>query len=211
MKFLKFSPLCVAALVEPRPQSDQPSAKPSAEPSVHRGGVPFLEGQPMVFCTISPNPASLHAQYVVKQLRKTSLKCKRIKVMVPYGRMRQEEQYEYCRNIVQDVYLSLLDYEDLSLVGSWELNKKGDVHFHLVFQTNHMRTMSQLQVFRRDLLNCTQVILNLPKTGQKIDYMNNVVFVNDSIVDRVKYMDKDYDETSSISEDFESVFKNYFV
>lgn len=134
----------------------------------------------VMFCTISPNPNLKH-----KCLRINHRTGKRVNVSIPYGKLPQSCQYEYCMNVLKSAYNFS---NDTKLFGTWELNKKGDVHFHFIMSDPRINSEDMLQVFRRDVLNTPIVLLNLGK--QFKDWMNNIVFVNDTIYDRIKYMTK---------------------
>ena len=82
---------------------------------------------------------------------------------------------------------------DTKIFGTWELNKSGDVHFHFIMTDPHIKGQTTLKMFQRDILNCEMVIRNL-SNKKMIDYMNNIVFVNDSIEARYEYMTKDMNE-----------------
>lgn len=134
-----------------------------------------------LFVTISPNPKVLHRVY-----RRVDGKRKLFKVA--YSKLPQRVQYEYCMNVLRAAY----NYSDgTKILGSWELNEKGDVHLHFLMYDVHIRTETQLKIFRRDVLNTPVVYDNLPPS--QIDYMNNIVYVNDSIQERIDYIMKDID------------------
>lgn len=134
-----------------------------------------------LFVTISPNPKLKHTLYKRNN-------GKRISVKVPYGKLPQRCQFEYCLRIVRSSYIYS---HDTKLFGTWELNKDGNVHLHMILCDTHLQNKSQLQMFQRDVLNSELVFQNLAKG--MIDYMNSIVFVNDSVEKRFDYLIKDID------------------
>ena len=111
---------------------------------------------------------------------------RRINGNIPYGKLPQRVQYNYCRRLL----ISSYNYsDDTKIFGTWELNSHGNVHFHFIMSDPYINSNTMLQILRRDVLNCEMVLSNLSKS--MIDYCNNIVFVTDSIDHRVKYMCKD--------------------
>lgn len=140
-----------------------------------------------LFVTISPNPKTLHT--CVKQI-----KGKSVDVKIRYNLLPHKQQYEYCMRIVERCY----NYSnDTQIYGSWEFNKEGNVHFHFLMHDPNIQTNTDLIILRRDVLNHPSVMLNLIKgrKGDIHDWMNNIVYVNDSIPIRFEYIQKDIDET----------------
>lgn len=133
-----------------------------------------------LWCTISPNPNTKHSVDIVNS------KGKRTKVQLPYGKMRQRDQYEYCKRVLKEYVYS----EETKIFSTWELNKDGNVHFHLVMSDPTIKSTVDLKMFQRDILNCEIVLRNL-HNRKMIDYMNNICFVTDSVEDRIRYMLKD--------------------
>lgn len=134
-----------------------------------------------VFCTISPNPATKHGNDVIVRGKKT-------RVQVPYGKLPQRKQYDYCLRVLNEY----INTEDTKIFGTWELNKDGNVHFHFILSDPKIKNETSLQIFRRDILNTELVMRNL-SNKKMIDYMNNIVFVNDSVEKRIDYITKDMD------------------
>lgn len=132
-----------------------------------------------VFCTISPNPATKHGNDVIVRGKKT-------KVQVPYGKLPQRKQYEYCLRVLNEY----INTDETKIFGTWELNKDGNVHFHFILTDPKIKNETSLQIFRRDILNTELVMRNL-SNKKMIDYMNNIVFVNDSVEKRIDYITKD--------------------
>jgi len=145
-----------------------------------------------LWVTISPNPRTLH-KCIKSMSSKTSCKTKMVKIDIPYGKLPQRQQYEYCLKVIRNCY----NYtSETKIFGTWELNSHGDVHFHFIMSDPSIHGPTMLKVFQRDVLNCTMVMKNLSKN--MIDYMNNIVYVNDSIEKRYEYMLKDMDDNISI-------------
>lgn len=144
-----------------------------------------------MFITISPSPSTMVTQ--VRFIEGIGNKGKVKKVTLPYGRLRQIEQYRYCLRVVKSCYR--YSYHT-RIFGTWELNKAGNVHFHLLMTDKNIKTETDLHMFRKDVLNCEMVMDNL--RGHSKDYMNNIVYVNDTIEERLKYMKKDMETNLSI-------------
>jgi hypothetical protein len=147
-----------------------------------------------LFCTISPNPKVLHAVTRKINGRNATLK-------IPYGKLPQRVQYDYCMRIITRCYMPFLS-ENAELIGTWELNKTGNVHFHFIIYDPLINNNTHLEVYRRDILNCEDIIKNMAKGKKMIDYMNNIVYIDKPLKEVLTYMDKDY----PINKD---VFKNY--
>jgi len=145
-----------------------------------------------LWVTISPNPKTLHNCTRLVTLGK-SLKQKRVDVKIPYGKLPQKVQYDYCIKILKNCY----NYSDETRIfGTWELNKNGDVHFHFIMSDPLIKGPTMLKILQRDVLNHELVMKNLSKGY--IDYMNNIVYVNDSIENRYNYMIKDMEHNLEI-------------
>jgi len=138
----------------------------------------FCEKRPCLFVTISPNPSTVLKLKMTKRMNKPIERYKN----VPY-----KVQQAYIEKVIITCYLELLPKE-VKLVGCYEFNKTGQLHAHLLIQTDFIKNDIDLTVFRRDIMNCELVMNNRKKDNN--DYMNNIVFVNDSIAERVKYMMK---------------------
>jgi hypothetical protein len=142
-----------------------------------------------IFVTISPNP------HVKIPCWMTSNNGKRVSCHRPYQELSHRNQYEYCLKIVNQCYLNY-DNDDMEIYGTWELNKSKNVHFHFLMSSSTIKTNVALDIFRRDVSNCNQVLLNRAKRNSKRnlapDYMNNIVFLNKPIVEVIAYCDKDY-------------------
>lgn len=139
-----------------------------------------------IFVTISPNP-KVPVEYIVtnKETRKKRT------MRRPYGMLRQDEQYKYCKKVLQSDYIESLS-KDCHIVGVAELNKTGNIHFHLLINDITVRNDVQLQVLRRDILNSVYTTKNI-RAGSTNgrDYMNNIVFVTESEASIRDYFMKD--------------------
>lgn len=158
---------------------------------ITKAGVPLVDPRPeswpyALFVTISPNPNTKHAIY-------KTINGKRTTVQIPYGKLPQKVQYDYCMRVVKSAYNIS---KDTKLFGIWELNKSGNVHFHMILTDPTVKGKTSLAIMQRDVLNSEIVMKNLSK--KMIDYMNNIVVVNDSITERLEYMLKDYEENITI-------------
>lgn len=144
-----------------------------------------------MFITVSPNPKTVHFAD-----RPYGGIGKKLSVKIPYGRMRQEDQYDYCLKIIEKCYLEFCS-PSVVLIGTVEHNKTGNVHAHFLLYDPKITNKSKLDIFRRDISYCDMVIKNMSKSSKQ-DHMNNIVFINDSITDRATYMDKDYEMNQDI-------------
>jgi len=88
--------------------------------------------------------------------------------------------------------------EQTKIFCTWELNKSFNIHFHMLVSDPFIINDMTLNIYRRDILNNPHVIKNL--STKMIDYMNNIVFVNDSINNRFVYMIKDLFQAISLWE-----------
>lgn len=138
----------------------------------------------VMFCTISPNPTT-----VVDVVRngKDQKMC--------YGQLPLTQQYAYCKRILHDCYLGFL--KDPYVVGTTEVNKQGHVHLHFLLKSKSVTTDMLMNVFRRDISLCREVVKNriLRKRGQTAhapDFMNNIVRLTKPLAEVVSYMDKCY-------------------
>lgn len=132
-----------------------------------------------LFCTISPNP---NIKITVR--KKFGNKVRTFKQ--PYDKLPQRVQYDYCIRVLKTSY----NYsKDTKIYGTWELNQKGNLHLHFLFEDPNINSETMLHILRRDVYNSELVRNNLSKS--KIDYMNSIVRLNDSINDRYKYIHKD--------------------
>lgn len=136
-------------------------------------------GKNVIFATLSPNPSTKIPITRKVNGRKTNVK-------MPYGKLPQRVQYEYCIKMLRTAY----NYsEKIKIYGTWELNQSGNVHLHFLFYEPSIQNQTMLQIFRRDVLNSEMVLKNLSK--KMIDYCNNIVYVDDSIDERLLYLEKD--------------------
>jgi len=146
-----------------------------------------------MWCTISPNPKVVHEVYLpLSEIKGPTGRGRKKTYKMPYGKMRQKDQYDYCIKYLANVYNNTLDSK---VFGVWELNSNGDVHLHFIMSDPKIIGPTGLDIFRRDVFNCRLTILNL---SGKTDYMNNINFVTDSVEERLEYMSKDMDENFEI-------------
>lgn len=139
----------------------------------------------VLFVTISPNAKTV--------ITLTNSKGKKIKST--YGAMPQKFQYKYCLNAFKQLYLK--DMIDPCFVGTWELNKQSNVHFHFLVVTDTITTDYELKMFQRDVYNHEITLKNLHK-GKGFDRMNHIVFMTKPIHELINYLDKDYDDKTKI-------------
>jgi len=154
-----------------------------------------------LWCTISPNPNLIHevSVFEIKNLtiKGPSGRGRKKTLKMPYSKMKQKLQYEYCVKFLTNVYnLS----NDTKIFGVWELNQSGNVHFHFIMSDPNVKGPAGLQIFRRDVLNSDMAIYNLSGKGKYkgIDYCDNICFVTDSIEERLAYMSEDSEENLTI-------------
>lgn len=150
----------------------------SSEPSLVAVREIFPSDGKIIFATISPNPK-------VKIPITRRWNGRKINAKMPYGKLPQKNQFDYCIRILKSSY----NYShDTQIYGGWELNKSGNIHLHLLMYDPNIQTNEMLQIFQRDVLNSEIVFKNLSRN--MTDYCNNIVFVNDSINERLKYIHK---------------------
>lgn len=132
-----------------------------------------------LFITISPNEKALHKMNGIK---------------FKYGQLPQSRQYMYCMDAVKALcfYLS----EDAEIVGTWELNQKGNVHVHMIVYDPKIKSDTNLQILRREVSLSVTALYNMDKR-KKIDYMHNIVWLTKSIEDIICYLDKSYEDNKN--------------
>lgn len=154
-----------------------------------------------IFVTVHPNPQVLVDTRcrMVSKLDKTKIKYKDIKK--PYALLPQKSQYDYCMQYIETSYLQFIqgDYEMLGVV---EFDGCDNIHAHFLINADRINDSVELGMLRRDILNDPITIKNL-KTKHSKDWMNSIVFVNDSEDDRIDYFMKDQDKILKH-------FKNYY-
>lgn len=151
----------------------------------------FVQGRPYVlFCTISPNPKT---KIMVLRNGKAEKMC--------YERMRQQLQYRYCIKVLEESYLPFMT--NPTVVGTCELNKSGNVHFHFYVHDMYYCNDVMLKVLQRDISLTRHARDNLATPRSK-DYMNNIVHLTEKINNHVNYLDKED------SFQTRNVFPNYY-
>jgi len=140
----------------------------------------------IAYITISPNPLTKHK--CERKIQWDKVKGKIKNIAIPYGKMTHEEQYEYCIKIIERIYL--FNLPDSQIIGTWELNKSGNVHIHMLLKSDSLINEYQLQMLRRDVLCHMEVYRNL---NGKNDFMNNIVWLTEDLTTIIEYFDKDYD------------------
>jgi len=74
----------------------------------------------------------------------------------------------------------------------FEHNKDNNLHCHALLYNSAIQTDADLNCFRKEIFSEPMTILNLNKKNKKpIDFMNNIVYVDDSVTERFKYMQKE--------------------
>lgn len=162
---------------------------------------PHLRDQTIYYVTISPNP-STKVETELKVPRGKYDKLVTVKKKIRYDCLKQSEQVKYCMNHVKDTYMSLCS-NSLHLIGTVELNKTGNVHLHLLLQSNQYKGLNGLHELRRDILNCPSTMANLCKQGK--DYMNNIVICDDP-PKTIAYFDKEFEQNIR-----DGKYYNYFM
>lgn len=145
-------------------------------------------GSTTVFVTLSPN-ASTKVECILKDKYG---KCRTVKR--PYGMLKQDIQYQYCLKCFQEDYGEWLS-DEVILTGVAELNERGNVHLHILIDDPNIVNDTQLQIFRRDILNGwrTQQNISKGKAGRPKDWMNNIVWLTKPAKDIMDYMTKQQD------------------
>lgn len=141
-----------------------------------------------IFVTISPSP------YVKVEMIMKNREGKQRVVKRPYGMCKQDHQYLYCMKCLQDDYIELIS-DKAQLIGIAEMNKSGNIHLHLLINDPMIRNTVQMEIFRRDVLNGWKTQQNIKAGNTKgRDWMNNIVYVNQSKEDIVHYFMKQQHE-----------------
>lgn len=184
---LCYSELAFANLVAERPRKADSTVKG------------FKMVNSTMFITISPNPTTR----VPCIIRQTNGKPK--KTFRPYGMLSQRLQFEYCIKCFKQDHMEWYS-EEVSLIGVPELNKRGDVHLHILVNEPTIRTETALQIYRRDVLMSPRTQENIVKGKYKAtDYMNNIVFLTVTTKEITDYFMK---QQSEMLEHFKNFFSN---
>lgn len=134
-----------------------------------------------LFITINPNPRTL-----IKVSRLFTEANHRHVISIAYGRATQKEQYDYCLKIFMKNFIEFC--ADPTAVGTWELTQAGNVHLHILLKDRRISNDMQLELFRRDVANCEEVMRHMGKDGR--DWMNNIVKLTKTSKEIIQYMDK---------------------
>lgn len=144
-----------------------------------------------IFATISPNPATA---IKVRRLNKNTDRMNTL--LMRYDLIKSQEQFTYCIDIFKKCYLEFLT-EKCQYVGTFEFNKSGNIHLHILFSDDNIKNSAQLHVFRRDVGNCQEVINNKKRINNR-DMMNNIVPLTKDLDDICDYLIKDWDENKDL-------------
>lgn len=158
----------------------------------------ILDKDFILWCTISPNPKTKHT-CAIKKVNKNGQTIT-VNEKRPYKSLPQRLQYEYCAKIVNTCYLPFID--NPRLVGIAELNQSGNIHYHFILKGDNMRNKTELQIFRRDVSLCPEVLRN--QGENHVDYMNNIVSLDKPLDHVIQYMLKD----NEINKQY---FNNYYI
>lgn len=148
-------------------------------------GLPPGETTETLFITISPSP---------KALTSTILKGKSVK-RVPYSVLTFQEQAEYIINYFRRTYYCYFN-DNYKMLMTFELNQNGCTHAHVLVYDEDIQNNYDLVNLRKNIFREPLTLSNMSKKGH-VDYMNNIVFTNDSLEDRIRYMFKDYNESEA--------------
>jgi len=112
------------------------------------------------------------------------------------------KQFEYCIKILKTCHLSFM--VNPRLVGTYELNKQGNVHLHYVVKCDNINNDAELRMFQRDVANCQEPLRNAKsKRGDRYhnDYMNNIVRLTKSKKEIIEYLMKDKENKIKLLKD----------
>lgn len=134
------------------------------------------ENKQVLFCTVSPPPNLKIRTKVAKR------QCVR-----RYDELPQGTQLDFCLRLIEHLYLPYCSKGELLM--TWELNKSGNVHIHMLIYDEYSQNDYSLHLFRRSIKadDLTRRILG---TKSHNDYMNNIVICND-VAATIEYMCKD--------------------
>lgn len=161
MTKLTYSKLSVLSLVEEREKKQ------------------WVPNNNVLFVTISPNPS------MMLPILKGSVKTK-----MAYGKLNQRHQYEYCERMLKSV-LWLLPKTAESITTVELQEGSHNVHLHTMIRSPEHTTDYDIQIFRRECSNLTEVMRNRKK-GAKFDSCISIVWWDDPSIDLIKYFDKDF-------------------
>lgn len=169
--------------------------KPTCDALVEQVGLERIKamGEQAMFITINPNPRA-----VINVQMFEGKKFKEVKKR--YRDLSYDLQYRYLLDIVK-LYMNFLI--DPFILGTWEIGgSENTLHAHFVCYDPSIKTEYHIKGLRNSLRSDPAIFKHLTTGGR--DYMNNIVYINDSMVRRCQYMDKDHAQKVNM-------FPNYYV
>lgn len=125
-----------------------------------------LQTADCLFVTISPSPTAKVNAHRLSNGRKVRYQC-------AYSSLPQSQQYLYCVDVVRKAYLPLLE-DNAIIFGTYELNKQGNVHLHMLLSQESITQEYPLQLLRRSVADNPLSHASRKKLHHT-DYMNNIV------------------------------------
>jgi len=141
-----------------------------------------------LFITVSPNPKTRHD--VIRNVSKTSIKSKKVKFA--YSVLTHSEQYNVLDMYLSKVYLDVMEHGDWAYI-VYEINKSNNLHAHMILYSSSIQSQYDLKALQKTVYCHPLTLYNMDKKS-KIDYMNNIVYIDDDKMTEVRdYVAKDQD------------------
>lgn len=141
----------------------------------------YSRNKHVVFVTISPNPKKKY-----KIIRDGSKTNKRISVS--YQNMTHDEQYEYIREYIRDVYARLMEHTDWMYI-IYEVNQDNNMHAHMLLYSDSIQDDYDIKALQKTVYSNIKTVYN---RVQNKDYMNNIVYLDKDKIDYIiDYFTKD--------------------
>lgn len=141
----------------------------------------YSDKEKALWITISPNPKTRHK---VQRLTKT--------YNMIYQTMTHGEQYNYLQSYMCNVYVPLMEHTDWIYI-IYEYNADNNIHCHMMMYSKSIQDSYDIKALQKTIYVNPMTIINLKKGSNK-DWMNNIVYLDESKVDeQVEYIQKDKD------------------
>jgi len=165
-----------------------------------------MNGNKSVFFTISPWAKGRHnVERTKEKMVGGKRKMVTVKARPTYECMSTEEQFEYLERYVREVYISLLDPEDV-LMYVYEMNSSNLLHVHGLLCSHDLQDDVAMKFFQHTVKCDPMTQANMPPKSNR-DYCNNIVFC-DSLEKTFKYLSKDQDIKKRFPDKFHGNFDN---
>jgi len=156
----------------------------------------------VLYITISPSPSAIHK--IDREFQCRSQRAKLKAVRTTYGFMTHKEQAAYLHNYFDTVYAVLMDPEDKCVIVH-ELNESNNLHYHVLMYCPAIQSEYDLKALQKTVYCHPYTSHNLSK-GNKIDFMNNIVYAKDPLKTYDEYFTKQ--ESTGIKKHYPDLLYN---